>query len=85
MRSISNFNGVMAVLAGLSSGAVKRLAKSWELVKHGAQRQYEALQALMSHNGSYKEYRTVLRDVDPPCLPYLGISAISLFLFVDLP
>lgn len=71
---MNNFNGAMEVLAALSSPAVTRMKKSWEQVGEDVMARLEAIQKLMSHVGSYKDYRLVLRDVDPPCLPYLGTS-----------
>ena len=78
LRELSNFNGAMEVLAALNSPAVTRLKKTWELVGEDQQARLDAIQKLMSHTGSYKEYRLVLRDVDPPCLPYLGTFAMLL-------
>lgn len=66
----------MEVLAALNSPAVTRLKKTWELVGEDPMARLDAIQKLMSHNGSYKEYRLVLRDVDPPCLPYLGALCV---------
>ncbi len=40
-------------------------------------------EVLMNNEGSYKAYRTVLRNSDPPCIPYLYKIHIDQLLHYD--
>ncbi len=71
-RERNNFNGVIEILAGLSTTAIRRLTNTWAQVEESSRAQLHELETLMSYQGSYKNYRMALRDVTPPCLPYLG-------------
>ena len=41
------------------------------------------LEAIMSHEGSYREYRTKLHNCDPPTIPYLGTYLTDLTFIED--
>ena len=70
LRSLNNFNLLVAIISGLNSSSVGRL--SW--TKSRVQSRYlliqESLEQLTSMNQSYKNYR-LAEKVDPPLIPYL--------------
>lgn len=66
----------MAVLAGLSSTPVLRLARTWRLVQSThAHERFRALQTAMSSARGWAAYRDLLLGGDGrlPCVPYLGL------------
>merc|ERR1712100_687154 len=73
LRELHNFNGLMEVLAGLQSSAVSRLKKTFEHVSPVLRKRLTDLQREMSSDRNYGEYRNLLRNLPPPCLPYLGL------------
>lgn len=78
LRSIGNFCGLMEVLSGLGSASVYRLRKTWEALPPQTIQLYENLKSLMSPEGSFKKYREHLKNINPPTIPYLGISLTDL-------
>ena len=78
LRALSNFSGLMAVLSGLESASVYRLKQTWELVPTKLMETYTNLKSLMSSELSFKRYREHLKNVNPPTIPYLGISLTDL-------
>ncbi|KZV62701.1 ras GEF [Peniophora sp. CONT] len=70
-RSLSNFNTVAALVAGLSSAPVFSLKQTWSRV---GKEQIEALdgcRALIDPM-AFKKYQETLRGVEPPCIPFIG-------------
>ncbi|KNC52502.1 Ras guanine nucleotide exchange factor A [Thecamonas trahens ATCC 50062] len=82
-RALNNFNGVMEVLSGLHSSPVYRLKKTWAALSKSATSTHAELDALVSTDGNYKNMRELLRFVEPPALPYLGIFLSDLTFIED--
>lgn len=81
-RELGNFNGVMEILSGLGITPVYRLKKSWGMVEPRVIAQYEELKTLMSPNQNSGAYRTLLRSLNPPLVPYIG-SVLTDLTFTD--
>ncbi|KAJ6248620.1 ras guanine nucleotide exchange factor i-related [Anaeramoeba flamelloides] len=78
LRSLNNYNGVMAIVSGFENSAIWRLKYTFEEVP---KRNHEIIQELkkeLSSDNSYRYYRSLLRKVDPPCIPYLGVYLTDL-------
>ncbi|KAJ6232182.1 ras guanine nucleotide exchange factor i-related [Anaeramoeba flamelloides] len=78
LRSLNNYNGVMSVISGFENSAIWRLKYTFEEVP---KRNLEIIQELkkeLSSDNSYRYYRSLLRKVDPPCIPYLGVYLTDL-------
>lgn len=63
---MGNYNSYLAVLSALESGPIRRL--EWpkncvDMLKEHA--------AIMDSTFSFKNYRNLLAESRPPCLPYL--------------
>ena len=71
-KEMSNFNAVMTILSGLGGTAVYRLRRTWAKVEPTLQNQLDELKTLMSPTQNYAAYRTLLRSINPPCVPYIG-------------
>ena len=85
METLNNFNGMMAVNASLSQGPVHRLQKTWKKVSRAKINQLSAIEELMSTASNHRNYRTKLRQVNPPLVPYLGLFSCPLFLLPSCP
>jgi len=71
-RKYNNFNGLMEIMSGLNSSAVQKLGGSWDELTGEELANFAELNALLSSNGNFAEYRHVLDSVSPPCLPFFG-------------
>ena len=82
-RELDNFNGVMEILSGLHSSPIFRLKKTWASLSRSVTAIHTELDALISTAGNYKNMRELLRFVEPPVLPYLGIFLSDLTFIED--
>jgi hypothetical protein len=83
LRLLANFNGVMEILSGLGSASVHRLKQTWEALPKPIAELLTNLKTLMSPDASFKRYRENLKNVNPPTIPYLGISLTDLTFIYD--
>lgn len=81
--NLKNFNTLMALLAGLRSGPVYRLAYTRAEMSRKADKMLERLSLLMRGDNAYKNYRDVLAQSTPPCIPYLGVHLSDLTFIED--
>ncbi|VDK19130.1 unnamed protein product [Anisakis simplex] len=66
LRTMGNYNSYLAILSALDSGPIRRL--DWtrnvmEMLKEHS--------TIMDSSHSFKNYRTLLAESRPPCLPYM--------------
>ncbi|KAJ3020574.1 hypothetical protein HKX48_000595 [Thoreauomyces humboldtii] len=74
LRNSNNYNTLMAVLAGINSGAILRLRQTRKFLQdRQSYRNHQALEKLMSSDRSFALYRKALRMSGLPCIPYLGV------------
>jgi hypothetical protein len=73
-RMMNNFNTVMAILAALNSSPIHRLKRTKEMFTSRTRQVLEELKKLMAPGQNFNRYRTELRTIDPPCVPFLGIN-----------
>eukprot|EP00762_Andalucia_godoyi_P000953 ANDGO_03792.mRNA.1 Ras guanine nucleotide exchange factor A len=83
LRTMSNFNSVLAVMSGLQLSAVHRLKFTKEEVPKKLLDVLNSLNALMESNSSFKNYRSALHQCSPPCVPYLGVYLTDLTFIED--
>jgi len=62
----------MQIIAGLNSGAIYRLRRTWDLVDKRSMSTLTFLGNLMSPENNHALYRDALRLVGSPCVPFLG-------------
>ncbi|ORX45619.1 ras GEF [Piromyces finnis] len=86
---INNFNGVTAIVAGLSMGPVYRLHNTWRVFNEKNKElseSYSNVSDLVSPKGQYSNYRKKLKELDDKneqIMPFLGVYFTDLT-FVEL-
>ncbi|CDQ65970.1 unnamed protein product [Oncorhynchus mykiss] len=67
LRKLNNFNSYLAILSALDSAPIRRL--EWQKTTSEAKEYC----TLIDSSSSFRAYRAALADVEPPCIPYLGL------------
>ncbi|KAJ8006074.1 hypothetical protein DPEC_G00124480 [Dallia pectoralis] len=68
LRKLNNFNSYLAILSALDSAPIRRL--EWQKTTSEGLEEYCTL---IDSSSSFRAYRVALADVEPPCIPYLGL------------
>ena len=68
LRKLNNFNSYLAILSALSSGPIRRL--DWNKSINDA---LDEFCSLIDSSSSFRAYRQVLAETQPPCIPYIGL------------
>ncbi|XP_016430230.1 rap guanine nucleotide exchange factor 1-like [Sinocyclocheilus rhinocerous] len=68
LRKLNNFNSYLAILSALDSAPIRRL--EWQKQTSEGLEEYCTL---IDSSSSFRAYRGALADVEPPCIPYLGL------------
>ncbi|KAF7365437.1 hypothetical protein MVEN_00416700 [Mycena venus] len=77
-RSLNNFSTLAAMIAGLDSPPIRRLKRTWAQVSRTDMVTFTACEKIISSNKAFLEYRSLMRSVIPPCVPFIGISLSNL-------
>jgi len=78
LYELNNFNGVFAVCSGLSLSGVYRLKKTWNAIEEEYKQKYQKLHRSISRDKNFAEIRTKIKNVKPPCIPYIGLYLTDL-------
>ena len=73
LRQLNNYNGLAAVLAGINSTAVHRLAQTWVLVPQDVSKRFARLVLLMGTQKSHFAYRLAWENSPLPRIPFLPL------------
>ncbi|XP_074527406.1 rap guanine nucleotide exchange factor 1-like [Halichoeres trimaculatus] len=68
LRKLNNFNSYLSILSALDSAPLRRL--DWQRSTAEALEEYSSL---IDSTSSFRAYRAALAEVEPPCIPYLGL------------
>ncbi|XP_029985671.1 rap guanine nucleotide exchange factor 1-like isoform X2 [Sphaeramia orbicularis] len=68
LRKLNNFNSYLSILSALDSAPLRRL--DWQKNTSEA---LEEFSSLIDSSSSFRAYRAALAEVEPPCIPYLGL------------
>jgi son of sevenless-like protein len=63
---------MVAIIAGLNAAPVRRLKCSWDVVNARHLRTLDTCEVMIDPHRNFKNYRTVLAAISPPCVPYIG-------------
>ena len=83
LRSLNNYQSLMATLAGLNLAPIHRLKRHWAAVSKKRQKAWEDLNELMSSDNAFKLYRAALDESRLPAIPYVGVHLTDLFFKED--
>lgn len=83
LKSMNNFNSLMAVLAALNSSPVHRLKRTFDLLSSKTRVLLEDLKLTMAPGQNFLTYRQMLRSCKPPCVPFLGLYLTDLTFIED--
>lgn len=81
----ANLACTMAIVSGLLNSAVHRMHRTWEVVKRSWESDHNTFLMLcetLSSDNNHRNLRRVLREADPPTIPYLGLFLQDLT-FID--
>ena len=73
LRQLNNYNGLAAVLAGINSSAVHRLAQTRALVPADVQKRFARLVLLMGTQKSHFAYRLAWENSSLPRIPFIPL------------
>lgn len=80
---MNNFATLMAFIAGFNKAPVSRLKHTMKELTTKTAKKLSDLEHIMTAEGSYKNYRTKIHAVNPPCIPYLGVYLLDLTYMED--
>lgn len=83
LLQFNNFHTLMAFLSAFNNSAILRLKWTRERLPSPTKKFLEEAEKLMSMEGSYKEYRGMLKNAHPPCIPYIGVCLADLTFIED--
>eukprot|EP00698_Gefionella_okellyi_P024082 TRINITY_DN8408_c0_g1_i1.p1 TRINITY_DN8408_c0_g1~~TRINITY_DN8408_c0_g1_i1.p1 ORF type:complete len:626 (+),score=142.47 TRINITY_DN8408_c0_g1_i1:55-1932(+) len=77
-RKLNNFNGLLEIVTGLNTAAVKRLKLSWAQLSSRTAESFDELAMCVSDASDFQGLRAVMHSETKPCLPYLGLYLTDL-------
>lgn len=80
LRHLNNYNSLGAVISGINSIAVHRLAQTRELIPAPAQKQFMRLEILMGSQKSHSAYRLAWTNTSTQRIPFLPLHLRDLVL-----
>ncbi|KAL7715241.1 Ras guanine nucleotide exchange factor [Entamoeba marina] len=72
LKSLNNFDGLKAVLAGLASTAVFRLRNTWDMLDLEDIVEYEKLDEFVAATNNFSQLREATKLACPPSIPFIG-------------
>ena len=81
--TLNNFDGFMAIYSGLEDSSIFRLKRTWKGLSPEASQQYKRM-AFFGAQGA-RHLNGLMREVDPPALPYLGLVFQNLLNLQEYP
>ena len=72
-RRLQNYSSMTSIIAGLNAAPVRRLKRSWEQVNVRFMVKLGTCETLVDPGRNFKNYRHMLANISPPCVPYVGV------------
>jgi son of sevenless-like protein len=66
-----------SIISALGTAPIHRLNRTWSQVNARTSSTLETMRRLMASNKNFGEYRETLHSVNPPCIPFLGMSLLT--------
>ncbi|KAF9439200.1 hypothetical protein BGZ76_009373 [Entomortierella beljakovae] len=70
---LNNFDTLTAISCAIESTPVKRLHNTWEGINKGYYERSLQLKKMVSSDCNYSVYRSKLKSIRAPCIPFLGL------------
>jgi len=67
-----------AIISGLNGYPILRLKRSWAEVTPDSRSCFHSMEEIMDPTYSYRNYRQKLYAVEPPCVPFMGVTFMDL-------
>eukprot|EP00009_Paramoeba_aestuarina_P008825 CAMPEP_0201521960 /NCGR_PEP_ID=MMETSP0161_2-20130828/16376_1 /ASSEMBLY_ACC=CAM_ASM_000251 /TAXON_ID=180227 /ORGANISM="Neoparamoeba aestuarina, Strain SoJaBio B1-5/56/2" /LENGTH=495 /DNA_ID=CAMNT_0047920701 /DNA_START=112 /DNA_END=1599 /DNA_ORIENTATION=+ len=83
LHELNNLNGMMEILSGINNSSVRRMKQTFGGLDTDYKKRLEKTEELLSHKFSYKGYRDHLHQINPPCVPYMGVYLTDLTFTMD--
>jgi len=80
---LHNFNGLMEIMSGLAATPVQRLNQTWHSLPPKTLHRYDQLNEIISMSANFKTLRELMNELQPPCIPYLGIYLRDFVFILD--
>lgn len=72
LRKLGSLSGVMMIMSGLSNSAVHRLTGTFDDLSNSTKTLLQQCRDLSSRDRSFANARHFMRNINPPCVPYMG-------------
>ncbi|TIC09657.1 ras GEF [Wallemia mellicola] len=82
-RSLNNFSTMAGIIAGINSPPIRRLKRTWDQVSQKALNIHQSLDTTIDSTKNFANYKQLLRNINPPCVPFLGVYLTYLTFITD--
>ncbi|KAG9120403.1 hypothetical protein FRC07_004115 [Ceratobasidium sp. 392] len=82
-RSLHNYSSMAALIAGLNSPPIRRLKRTWEAVQTRWTSMLDDVESTLDSGKNFTGYKQRLKQVDAPCVPFLGVYLTVLTFIQD--
>jgi len=83
LRELNNFNAVFQIIGGLGNSSVHRITKTFQQIDKTQKKVLEDLKVLTNPLKSWANYRKTIHEVNPPCVPFIGVYQTDLTFIED--
>lgn len=73
----------MAITSGLQSTGIFRLKQTWAGLSAIQRDVFERLKKLMSRENNFRVFRQTMKEIVPPCIPFIGVYLTDLTFIED--
>lgn len=80
---LQNYSTLWAITAALNCAAIYRLRRTWGLLSQRVLRVFDNLTQVTDPGRNFATYRKILREVNPPCVPFFGMYTKDLTFIQD--
>lgn len=84
-RFLHNFSSMIAIVSGLNTPPIRRLKRTWEQVKTHPMSLLSACETTIETNKNFGNYRAILAQIIPPCVPFIGVFLTQLTFINEIP
>ncbi|KAJ3430981.1 guanine nucleotide exchange factor [Anaeramoeba flamelloides] len=83
LYNLNNFNSLNSVMAALASSAIYRLKFTFKELPNKQLETFKKLKQVVKGDNNFKNYRQLLNQIQPPCIPFMGVFLSDLTFIED--